>query len=57
MREIPAAAGMSESDLAAVISVSKVVDIGDSSGRGIRRQEQQRRRFYVRGWRRVVGGS
>ena len=38
MREIPAAAGVSESELVAAIIISEGVDVGDSSGRGCRRQ-------------------
>ena len=68
MREIPAAAGVSEVESVAAIIVSKEVNAGDSSGRGCWRWGQQRRscyvhvrrqrrRCYVRSRQRVVGGS
>ena len=41
MREIRAAAGVSELELAAAISVIEGVNVGDSSGRGCRRQDDR----------------
>ena len=41
MRKIPAVDGVSESAFAAAISVREGVDVGDSSGRGCRRQDDR----------------